>query len=636
MKQSVCMRNRLYYIFFSILTVVLVCIACPAYAADPKPNIKDGAYAAKYVSQNIPDPITIEAGQTKTVEVTFKNVGTATWYRKGGRHISAYTEVPRHRLSEFSGANWVSKEQTALMQPAEVPPGGTGTITIELKAPNKPGTYKEEFYLAAENYTWVKGGYFFLSIIVMPSKEAVGTTSSEIQSEKGETSSTLNLPVAIDAKRTILNTKQVSVSGGEEVKIILGIKNTGASAWNTYGLVASQPTAIAGQNNLTFADASWQSNSLIFEKKKAVAPNENSRETFVFRAPAKKGTYTLSLAPFVNGEVVNKELASIEVTVTSDAPSHYAAPVFKEQTPAFVPEIPRLEAEPSIRVGLWKDPEESVQFRSLDDDYYIYNDQIQVGVLSAKELATLSYQEKNKTFTFVSNAHTFTTSGFIRLTPVNNKRSTFMLLNYKRRVSWRGELNFNKYHGGIEYRKTADEKARYIINDLLFEDYVAGIAEASDASPVEFLKAQSIVARTYAYYVTAYTDKYEKSFFDVVASTGDQLYLGANNEALTPNYIKATTETRGKMVTYNEEVVITPYFGNSNGKTKSWTEAWGGTAKPWLVSVEAKYDSGRSYYGHGVGMSQRDAALRAEKEKSSFEELVKHYYTGVEIDLIYK
>ena len=34
-------------------------------------------------------------------------------------------------------------------------------------------------------------------------------------------------------------------------------------------------------------------------------------------------------------------------------------------------------------------------------------------------------------------------------------------------------------------------------------------------------------------------------------------------------------------------------------------------------------------------MSQRDAALRAEKEGLTWQELLKYYYTGIEIEKIY-
>ena len=632
------MMSYLYkYIGASLfVAAILFCIGgIPVYAKDPKPTIKDPSYAAQFVSQSVKDPITMEAGSKQTVTITFKNSGTATWYKKGGKHLSAYTEVPRHRLSAFAGANWISKEQTAIIEPAEIPPGKQGTLTIQLEVPTTPGTYIEEFHLAAENTTWVKGGYFFLKIIVTENKEVKKETNTTPKEDNTVTTVSTTIP-ALSAKRTILNKKKIQAKGGEEISIVLGLRNDGQEAWKQYGLVANIPSGVATDDTLTFADDSWEHHSLILKKKKVIAPQKTVRETFTFRTPTKKGNYTFVIAAMVNDTILKKEVATIDVTVTSDAPSHYDAPVFDTRVPLYTPNEPRLEEEPHIRVGLWKEPKEDVQFRPLDDDYIIYDGTKEMGILPMKQLATFSYNEKTKEFTYTSDDVLFTTNEYIRLAPKTNKHATFLLLNYKHRVSWRGSLNFNKYHGSIEYRKTDDNTSRYIINDLVFEDYVSGIAEASDASPMEFLKAQAVAARTYAYYVSTFTNKHEKRFFDVVAHTGDQLYLGVNNEELTPRYTEATNSTRGQMITYNNDIVITPYFGNSNGKTKSWTSVWGGGEKPWLVPVVAEYDAGRSLYGHGVGMSQRDAAIRANKEGSTFEQLLKHYYTGIEIERIYR
>ena len=44
------------------------------------------------------------------------------------------------------------------------------------------------------------------------------------------------------------------------------------------------------------------------------------------------------------------------------------------------------------------------------------------------------------------------------------------------------------------------------------------------------------------------------------------------------------------VVTYNKEIITTPYFGNSNGMTKSFSSVWGGANKPWLVPVLTNYD----------------------------------------------
>ena len=91
-------------------------------------------------------------------------------------------------------------------------------------------------------------------------------------------------------------------------------------------------------------------------------------------------------------------------------------------------------------------------------------------------------------------------------------------------------------------------------------------------------------------------------------------------------------------MTYNDEIVITPYFAHTGGITNAWHEVWGGAVKPWLVSVRTEYDARKysSDFGHGVGMSQVDAAMRADEEGLTFDALLKYYYTGTKVEKIYQ
>ncbi|MGZ3683966.1 MAG: hypothetical protein ACXVCI_08940, partial [Bdellovibrionota bacterium] len=53
-----------------------------------------------------------------------------------------------------------------------------------------------------------------------------------------------------------------------------------------------------------------------------------------------------------------------------------------------------------------------------------------------------------------------------------------------------------------------------------------------------------------------------------------------------------------------------------------------------LIQVTSEGDSVKiqgSGFGHGVGMSQWGARIMAEHYRKSFEEILKFYYTGVEI-----
>ena len=82
--------------------------------------------------------------------------------------------------------------------------------------------------------------------------------------------------------------------------------------------------------------------------------------------------------------------------------------------------------------------------------------------------------------------------------------------------------------------------------------------------------------------------------------------------------------------------MISPYYSNSDGRTRDWTEVWGGGEKPWLQSVMAEYDKGKTLWGHGVGMSARDANKRAADQGLNYKELLEYYYRGTEVERFWK
>lgn len=600
--------------------------------------IRDGAaYAAKYVSQSVLDPIPMQAGETKTVEVVFRNMGTATWKASGARALAAFTVEPKYRVSPFQAAGWVAKDQPGKIA-ADVAPGKTGKLLLKLTAPDKPGVYTEKFHLAAENYSWVKGGYFFVKIDVKP--KSVTSPTAPAPSTSAPTPVSTN---AYNASRMATSIKTVSTVGGEQVRVTVVYKNTGTAPWKNYSVHSNAPAVVAGLTSLSFADAEWVNASLVTNKTTEVQPGEVVRETFFFRAPRKQGNYVASFTLQADGKTFSETEARIDVNVTADAPAHYVEPHAGSAVPSLPADVPRMQEEPRIRVGVWK-PTGAVQFRSNDDEYTVFDGENAVAVLPIGRVATLTYSAG--TYTFTADGISVTSKSYIRLQPVNNPRSIFALVNQEKKVTWKGPNNFNTYRGAMEYRMAKDGKTMYAINDLLMEDYVAGIAETSNFVPVEYIKALLVAARTYAHYIQDYSTKHDSRHFDVMSDTSDQLYLGYESERLMPRVAQAARDTRGYMITYDTDqnpatmtdIVITPYFANTDGRTRAWTEVWGGSHKPWLVSVPAVYDKreNKRLFGHGVGMSALDAAYKAEEEGADWQSLVKYYYTGVEISKIYE
>jgi len=154
--------------------------------------------------------------------------------------------------------------------------------------------------------------------------------------------------------------------------------------------------------------------------------------------------------------------------------------------------------------------------------------------------------------------------------------------------------------------------------------------------PYEYLKAIVTAARTYAaYHINTGGLKHAGDNFILDDSANDQVYRGYNIELRSPKITQAVQETLGQMITYQGAVVVTPYFSRSDGRTRSWTEVFGGTAKPWLLSVPDPYCTGMTLWGHGVGLSGTGARGMAQNENKTWTEILTHYYTGVEIKKIY-
>lgn len=600
-------------------------ITQPAKAVDPKLTISHPSVAAKYVSQSIPDPITVEAGKEATVILKFKNVGTDSWPTIGQRFISAYTMGPREHNSIFTSKNWMSAKQTGPINKA-TKPGETADLAIILKAPEKVGDYTEEFHLASENYSWVKGGYFFLKIKVVPAKvvAAPKTETGEVIPE--------NKISGFSAEKFIQSPKETSAPGGQQIKLVVAFQNTGDKPWSKYAIVASQPVSLASTGGrLSFADELWKSGSVVLEKEAVVAPDGFVRETFYLRAPSEEGGYSAKFYLQVDGEILSDVYAELPITVTSNAPAYYQTPYSSSDSAPVV--TYHLDTEPRIRVGLWQ-PTNYVQFRSEEADYNVYDGVNLMGVLPMMKLGVL--MRKDNQYYFRGGDLEFSSDNYIRLSPVGNPHAIFNILNYERFVKWKGPANFNYYRGAMELRLgEVKTEALWVINDLLLEDYMMGIGENGNSSPPQYLRAQAVAQRSYAY-STIQADKY--GVFDVVATTGDQLYLGQKNEEIMPNFVAGVKDTRGAMATYNGKVVTTPYYAHAVCRTYSWAEKWGGAIRPWLVSVKTNYDCQNysSMLGHGVGMSQMDASRRATAEGTNWQDLVKYYYTGVQIERIYE
>ena len=134
------------------------------------------------------------------------------------------------------------------------------------------------------------------------------------------------------------------------------------------------------------------------------------------------------------------------------------------------------------------------------------------------------------------------------------------------------------------------------IKNIDIENYIVGViaAEMPASFEVDALKAQAVVARTYAIYKinNSTTD------YDLVTDVTNQSYIDdekmkskwGNNYSYYKNKITdAVLNTKGEILTYNNEAICAFYFAMSNGYTEDSALVFG-EKKEYIKSVESSFE----------------------------------------------
>ncbi|MBE9546836.1 MAG: SpoIID/LytB domain-containing protein [Proteobacteria bacterium] len=148
------------------------------------------------------------------------------------------------------------------------------------------------------------------------------------------------------------------------------------------------------------------------------------------------------------------------------------------------------------------------------------------------------------------------------------------------------KVNGKSYRGEVRIQKNADDGMN-VINVLGLEEYLYGVVpkEMSPRWSMEALKAQAIVARSYALYQKGKSGDRD---YDLYSTTYSQVYGGHDVEFRWSNM--AVDETRGKVLLYNGRPVLTYFHSNSGGKTEDAKNVW--TADiPYLKGIPDSYSA---------------------------------------------
>jgi SpoIID/LytB domain protein len=144
-----------------------------------------------------------------------------------------------------------------------------------------------------------------------------------------------------------------------------------------------------------------------------------------------------------------------------------------------------------------------------------------------------------------------------------------------------------------------------LINKIHLEDYLESVisSEMSAEAPLEFLKAQAIVARSWLVSmldkkksarsstqlrneneIVVWQDVNDHEGFDVCADDHCQRYQGITR-IISENVRQAIKQTRGMFLTYSGEICDARYYKSCGGQTEIFATAWEGINPGYLKNI---------------------------------------------------
>ena len=553
----------------------------------------------------------LNPGEMKKVVMKLKNSGDLAW------------TPDNMRMQIFTQNLTVFKRD--LRPEGTVEPGEIGEFTLWVQAPYEEGTSVLSLY-SRFNDLPIRGGNI---------RYVVNTPKPIIYARLEEQSPNRSPEVRMD----------------RETDITVKFKNTGNTVWrrdgaNAIHLGTSKPH---DRESRLYYEKGWFSKYRPAQmEEEEVAPGEIGTFTFTVR-PESRGFYreyfqlVAENKEWIEGSQIMYlfKVTSIKPTTTTTPKATSTSTTNKTTTPTTTPKTTTTKTtSPTVTSRTYANNNED-NFRVLlshDSTTATFEANVNYKVYDGNEnqLFSLSpgteveVKKMGGTF-YIKVGNIVKREEVVRIE--SGEEGIVTIKDMERRPSWNTDLNDNQFRETIEMR-IEDSNVVYI-NELDLEHYLQGIAEVSNSAPNEKRKVLAILARTYArFYMSDDNRKFPGEPYDGSDDPNVfQRYLGYGYEKRSPDFVKAVKETEGLVVTYDGKLVKTPYFSQSDGKTLSAEEVWGWDYTPYLVSVPDPWCEGLKRSGHGVGLSGYGAEAQANEGKN-YEEIIKYYYEGVEIEKV--
>ena len=154
------------------------------------------------------------------------------------------------------------------------------------------------------------------------------------------------------------------------------------------------------------------------------------------------------------------------------------------------------------------------------------------------------------------------------------------------------------------------------VEEVNLEDYLCNVVSAEMPADYELeaLKAQAIVARTYTIYKMKNKKHDNADICD--DSTCCQAWISkedrlakweeSKRESNWQKIEQCVNETKGKIVTYQNEPINAFFHSNSGGTTEIPINVWGGSGYPYLQVVQTAGEEGYTQYSSEVTLSQQE------------------------------
>jgi stage II sporulation protein D len=180
---------------------------------------------------------------------------------------------------------------------------------------------------------------------------------------------------------------------------------------------------------------------------------------------------------------------------------------------------------------------------------------------------------------------------------VDGRQATIFRVRSERPI----RINGREYGETVELVRNGDGIA--VVNELPLEDYIAGVlrAEVGDRWPAEALRAQAIVARTYAAYQRLLN---AAKPYHIVASSAHQQFAGHVPRASA--VWAAVSETTGQVLRWEGEVFPAFYHTESGGFTEDPRTVYAARNLPALKPVRCEFSAGSPHFYWNLDLKLAD------------------------------